>query len=282
MNTGQILEFFQKAVSKNRVSHAFIIYGGTEEERKSVAIDIARIIECRTSPKICSNCYSCKTIPSGQFPDVHMVQPEKRNLSIDEVRSIKENMYTKPYYGSRRIFIIETDWMQQPAANSLLKIMEEPPSYGMIIILTRNNKNFLPTIISRAINLKINPDIEMSFDPKTTEEFVQILQSAKKKNWQELFKSAEGISRNSTREEIEHLFDSIISIVRQKVLAAAGFNQSLPEKKHSDIIDVDEYRVLAEILDKRQYLRFNVNTRIFLELLAIKLSTPKWRNWQTR
>ncbi|MCM8758868.1 MAG: hypothetical protein NC906_03740 [Candidatus Omnitrophica bacterium] len=281
MNVIQVLDYFRKAVSKNRVGHAFIIHGGCEKERKNVVINIAKILECKTSPEICENCYPCKTITTGNFPDVHTVRNAKKSLSIDEVRAIKELMYTKPYFGNHRIFIIETDWIQQPAANSLLKIMEEPPAYGIIIILTRNNKNFLPTIVSRAINLKLNPEPFINLDQELPEEITQLLESASQKNWYDLFKKAEKVSKNFTREEIENFLDWFILLGRQKLLASAGF-ETLLEKKYSDIIKKIDLSTLTELIDARQYLRFNVNTRIFLELVALKLCVPKWRNWQTR
>ncbi|MCM8789351.1 MAG: hypothetical protein NC907_06150 [Candidatus Omnitrophica bacterium] len=283
MNTQQLFDFLKKAILKNRMCHAIIIYGGSYETRKNAAIDAARMLECKTSPEICGECYSCRTISCSNFPDVHLVEPEKRSLSIDEVRTIKEQMYIKPYTGRHRIFIIETDWMQQPAANSLLKIMEEPPSYGILIILVPNNKNFLPTIVSRALNLRLNPELNFSLsDEQLIKHIWNLVETVSKKNWSKFFEAAGEISKFSSREEIENIFNALILIGRQDLLKSAGINQSdLRAKQYSDIINVS-HSVLAGILDKRHHLRFNVNTRMFLEAIAIQLAQPKWRNWQTR
>ncbi len=283
MNIDQIYEFLKKAILKNRVAHAFIVYGGTEETRKDVALKTAKLLECETSPEICNRCYPCRTITSGNFPDVHSVRPEKRNLSIDEVRTIKEQIYTKPYAGKHRTFIIETDWMQQPAANSLLKIMEEPPAYGILLILTRNNKNFLPTITSRAINIRINPDLELDFDSDSAEKFADIIEKASKRKWYELFETVGETSKSSTREEIENMFDALVLVLRQILLQSKDVKQfGLPSEKYSDIIKTVQHSTIEKILDMRQHLRFNVNTRIFLQTIAAEFIQPKWRNWQTR
>ncbi|HOL49359.1 MAG TPA: hypothetical protein PLW07_02165 [bacterium] len=284
MNTLQIHHFFKNSVEKNRVCHAFIIHGGSSVARMESAYTAAKILECEKSPEICGTCYSCKTISSNNYPDVHLLQPEKCNLSIDEVRNIQEQMYTKPYMGRYRIFIIETDWMQAPAANSLLKILEEPPSYGIIIILARNNKNFLPTIVSRAINLPLNPEIDMPVNDKNTlKEITEMIEAAADKHWQTLFEAAGEIAKNLSREEIENLFDSLILMGRESLLQNMERNQfRLPDNAYSGIIKINDYRVLAGILDKRQYLKFNVNIRIFLTTVALETSLPKWRNWQTR
>ncbi|MCM8825821.1 MAG: hypothetical protein NC937_06790 [Candidatus Omnitrophica bacterium] len=283
MNTRQLSDFLKKAIKKNRLGHAIIIHGGSYQTRKNAAIDAARMLECKSSPEICNECYPCRTIPDGNFPDVHFVQPEKRNLSIDEVRSIKERMYIKPYAARHRIFIIETDWMQQPAANSLLKIMEEPPGYGIMIILVPNNKNFLPTIVSRALNLRLNPELKIPENDDAYRQAIELIKKVNKKNWRDFFDAAGKIARSASREEVENIFNAIVMISRQSLLKHTGITQQgLQEKHYPDIINVEYHSVIADILDKRQYLRFNVNTRIFLETIAILISLPKWRNWQTR
>ncbi|MGB9643260.1 MAG: ATP-binding protein [Candidatus Ratteibacteria bacterium] len=264
--------------------HAFIIHGGSGTTRKESGYIAAKILECEKSPEICGECYPCRTISSNNYPDVHLIQPEKRNLSIDEVRNIQQQMYTKPYMSKYRIFIIETDWMQAPAANSLLKILEEPPSYGIIIILARNNKNFLPTIVSRTINLPLNLEIDIPIkDDKTLKKIFEMFEAATDRNWKILFETAGDIAKNFSREDIENVFDSLILMGREHLLQNMETKQfRLPDTSYSGIIKIANFRILADLIDKRQYLRFNVNSRIFLTAVALEISSPKWRNWQTR
>ncbi|HOK80106.1 MAG TPA: hypothetical protein PK303_05190 [bacterium] len=264
--------------------HAFIIHGGSDTTRKKSGYIAAKILECEKSPEICGECYSCRTIPTNNYPDVHLIQPEKRNLSIDEVRDVQQQMYTKPYMGRYRIFIIETDWMQAPAANSLLKILEEPPSYGIIIILARNNKNFFPTIVSRTINLRLNPEIDIPIkDDKALRQISEMFEAAAGRNWKALFETSGDIAKNFSREEIEDVFDSLILMGREHLLQNIESRQfRLPDDAYSGIIKIDNPGILAGLIDKRQYLKFNVNIRIFLTAVALEISSPKWRNWQTR
>ncbi|MCM8806124.1 MAG: hypothetical protein NC825_05290 [Candidatus Omnitrophica bacterium] len=282
MNIKEITEFFKKSVEKNRVCHAIIIYGGSYETRSHASLIAAKILECQNSPEICGKCYSCRTIESKNYPDLHIIKPEKRNLSIDEVRSIKEQMYIKPYLGRYRIFVIESDWMQAPAANSLLKILEEPPAYGIIIILTRNNKNFVPTIVSRAINLRLNIEIE-NLEKDNFDRIQNLINSTNQKKLAQMIEIAGEIAKDSTREEIEEIFDTMILSARHNLLENIAIGESpLHQSQSSGIIKLDDYRILSKILDKRVYLKFNVNIRMFLEVLALYISVPKWRNWQTR
>ncbi len=282
MNTKQVSDFFIKCVEKNRIPHAFIVHGGNTAQRRSVSITAAKILECEKTPDICENCYHCRAISSDNHPDVSRVQPEKRNLSIDEVRAIKEKMYMKPYCGKYRIFIIETDWMQAPAANSLLKILEEPPEYGIMIVLARNNKNFLPTIVSRAINLRINPEMETPEENKEiVDQIRELIESAAVKDWKNFFNTSATLAKRVSREEFEDVFELIVMFARQKLLQSAGIEE-LKSAHLESIMDVKQHSQIAQLLDKRTYLRFNVNSRIILERMVLELTQPKWRNWQTR
>ncbi|HPP66677.1 MAG TPA: hypothetical protein PKX05_02040 [bacterium] len=272
MNPTQVSDFFIRCVKKHKIPHAFIIHGGTSKQRYDVSVTAAKILQCDKSPDICEICYHCKTISSNIHPDVLRIQPEKRNLSIDEVRAIKQNLYIKPYLARYKLFIIETDWMQAPAANSLLKILEEPPEYGILLIVARNNKNFLPTIVSRTINLRINPAIENPVqDKEIIEQVVKIIKSANKKDWKSFFNTAAGISKNVSREEFEDVFETIILIARKKLLHSAGIEENLEFPYPAGIINSIQPGQISELLDKRIYLKFNVNTRLILERIILEL-----------
>ncbi|HON04757.1 MAG TPA: hypothetical protein PLB98_00105 [bacterium] len=284
MNATQASDFFVRCIEKGRIPHAFIVHGGTFEQRYDVSLKAVKILECEKSPNVCETCYHCRAISSNNHPDISRVKPEKRNLSIDEVRTIKQDMYMKPYSGRYKIFIIETDWMQAPAANSLLKILEEPPEYGIMIILARNNKNFLPTIVSRTINIRINPEIEApDVDKKNSEYLEKIIQSAERKNWRNFFSMCAEIAKNVSREEFENIFEIIVMTARYNLLKDTEItDKNLKGTNQKSIINTVSHSQIEELLDKRTYLRFNVNSRIILERIILELISPKWRNWQTR
>lgn len=152
---------FQKAVSSRNISHAYILSGETGMGGKELAQAFALTLMCesgRTSP--CLTCHSCKQVLSGNHPDLIYVSHEKpASIGVDDIREqIHDTIMIRPYSSSYKIYIVdEAEKMTIQAQNALLKTIEEPPSYAVIILLTANADSFLPTILSRCIQLKLKP-----------------------------------------------------------------------------------------------------------------------------
>ena len=108
-------------------------------------------------------CHSCKQALSNNHPDIIYIQHEKPNtISVDDIRKqLNNDIVIKPYSSPYKIYIIdEAGKMNDAAQNALLKTLEEPPAYAVILLLTTNGESFLSTILSRCItlNLKVVPD----------------------------------------------------------------------------------------------------------------------------
>ncbi len=139
------------ALDSGRVGHAYIIEGKKGTGRMTLAKAFASMV--------------LKTESLENHPDFMIatnqrydVDKKKEGLAIQAVRSMKADMYIKPYLDGKKVYIIpQADLMEAPAQNSLLKVFEEPPEYGMIIMLAENANEFLPTILSRATLLRTQP-----------------------------------------------------------------------------------------------------------------------------
>lgn len=157
----QIKEHFQKAISENRVSHAYILTGESGMGRKSLANVFALTLLCEKGlAEPCMECHACKQVLSGNHPDLIYVTHEKpASIGVDDIRKqINDSIVIRPYSSHYKIYIVdEAEKMTGQAQNALLKTIEEPPSYGIIILLTTNEESFLPTILSRCIQLKLKP-----------------------------------------------------------------------------------------------------------------------------
>lgn len=129
--------------------------------RKSLANAFALTLLCekgRSEP--CMECHACKQVLSGNHPDLIYVTHEKPNsIGVDDIREqINDTIMVRPYSSYYKIYIVdEAEKMTQQAQNALLKTIEEPPSYAIIILLTTNQEAFLPTILSRCVQLKLKP-----------------------------------------------------------------------------------------------------------------------------
>lgn len=156
-----IKEHFANAITKNTINHAYIINGEKSSGKFLLANAFATAVQCETkSGKPCMQCKSCKMAMTNNHPDIIKVTHEKPNLiSIDEIRSqLVNDMYIKPYCSDKKIYIIdEAEKMNVQAQNALLKTLEEPPSYAVILLITNNITAFLDTIVSRCVTLNMRP-----------------------------------------------------------------------------------------------------------------------------
>lgn len=154
-----IVEYIKNAVSQNKVSHAYILNGEKGSGKKMLAKLFANTLECEAGgPEPCYECHACKQIASGNHPDIIFVTHEKPNtISVDDVRrQVNEDIQIKPYSGKYKIYVIaDADLMTVQAQNAILKTIEEPPAYAVILLLTENADSLLQTIRSRCVMLKL-------------------------------------------------------------------------------------------------------------------------------
>ena len=109
--------------------------------------------------KPCRECISCHQLESGNHPDVVWVKRERSSLGVDEIREqLCNTMDIKPFSSPYKIYVVpEAEKMTEAAQNALLKTIEEPPEYGVVILLTSNISELLPTIQSRCLTLEFRP-----------------------------------------------------------------------------------------------------------------------------
>ena len=157
----RIKEHFQKAIETNHVSHAYILTGEAGMGRKSLANAFAMTLLCEKGKKEpCMECHACKQVMGGSHPDLIYVTHQKPNsIGVDDIREqIQDTIMIRPYSSYYKIYIVdEAEKMTAQAQNALLKTIEEPPSYAVIMLLTTNQEAFLPTILSRCVQLKLKP-----------------------------------------------------------------------------------------------------------------------------
>ena len=155
----EIIQYIQNAVTEDKVSHAYILNGEKGSGKKMLAGLFAQTLQCeKGGAEPCYECHSCKQAVSGNHPDIIWVTHEKPNsISVDDIRvQINGDIQVKPYNGKYKIYIVpDADMMTVQAQNALLKTIEEPPAYAVILLLTENAISLLPTICSRCVKLKL-------------------------------------------------------------------------------------------------------------------------------
>ena len=157
----EIIRHLKNAIQTEKVSHSYIFTGDPGSGKKLLAGTYAMTLQCEeggTEP--CGHCDSCKKAIGKNHPDIIMVTHEKPNvITIDEIREqIINDVDIKPYCSPYKIYIVANAELMNPQAqNALLKTIEEPPAYAIIMLLTANEGMLLPTIKSRCVTLTMKP-----------------------------------------------------------------------------------------------------------------------------
>lgn len=155
----QLTSNLQNAIVHQKISHAYIIQGEKYAGKKMIADIFARALQCEAGEnKPCNQCRSCKQAINRNHPDIIYVSHEKPNvISVDNIRDqINGDIAIKPYSGAHKIYIMDdAQKMNQQAQNALLKTLEEPPEYAVILLLATNVEMMLQTILSRCVVMNI-------------------------------------------------------------------------------------------------------------------------------
>lgn len=157
----QLKEHLQNAIAMKKISHAYIINGEKSSGKEFIAGIFAMTLQCeKHGDNPCMECHSCKQAISKNHPDIIRVSHEKPNtIGVEDVRTqINGDVAIKPYSSPYKIYIMnEAEKMTVQAQNALLKTLEEPPEYAVIMLLTTNVNALLPTILSRCVVLNMRP-----------------------------------------------------------------------------------------------------------------------------
>lgn len=162
-----IVEHLKSAIALDKVSHAYILTGEDGTGKNMLANAFAMTLQCENMQNhngmqlkqvnACGKCKSCLQATSDNNPDIIRVTHEKASIGIDDIRiQVNNDILIKPYSSNYKIYIIdEAEKLTEQAQNALLKTIEEPPKYAVILLLTNNLNALLPTILSRCVTLKL-------------------------------------------------------------------------------------------------------------------------------
>lgn len=146
-----------QSLRRGHISHFYLISGPRGAGKRTLARLLAAAILCRESGKPCMSCSVCRRVLDGNHPDFITVDdPEKKTVTVDLIRDARADIYVQPNESDHKIYLFpRAQDMGLPGQNALLKVLEEPPKYGVFLLLTDNPDKLLPTVRSRCTELKL-------------------------------------------------------------------------------------------------------------------------------
>ena len=161
------IDSLKLAVENGRLSHAYLLAGPPRVGKHTLALDIARAVNCTGPCRPCTECRQCERVSLGLHADVYVVGLEQQQaddtrtriaVGIDQVREAHRMASLKPFEGAGRVFIFESaELLSEQAANALLKTLEEPPDQVTLVLLATAAEQLPETIVSRCTVLRLRP-----------------------------------------------------------------------------------------------------------------------------
>lgn len=176
----RIKDNLRRSFSRGRGSHFYLICGPEGSGRHTLTRLLASALMCSGAEKPCGCCDGCRKVLSGVHPDFITVDdPEKKTVPVELIRQARADIYVQPNEGQRKIYLFpRAQDIAVPGQNALLKILEEPPSYGAFLLITDNAEKLLPTVRSRCTELSLLPLPEQTLRRELTGRFPEATSEA--------------------------------------------------------------------------------------------------------
>lgn len=167
-----------RSLSAGHISHFYLISGPLGSGKHTLAKLLGGAILCKGEDKPCLSCPACRKVMANAHPDFITVDdPEKKTVPVDLIRQARGDMYVQPNESDHKIYLFpRAQDMGLPGQNALLKVLEEPPAYGVFILLADNPNKLLPTVRSRCTELKMLPLDDRTQTAQLQREFPQAKQ----------------------------------------------------------------------------------------------------------
>ena len=211
------ITILKNGLERNRLSHAYLFSGEKGVGKSITAFEFAKSINCKEKIKdSCDQCISCRKATNNNHPDIKEIRPDGASIKIGQIRSLQQEILYKPYESKKKVYIIhQIENLRPEAGNSLLKTLEEPPDYAIIILITNNYNQVLSTIISRCQLIRFSrvPDRliknKLLSDHKLTAEKSKLITSLAAGCYQ---RALDLISDEEKMEERKYILELIISL----------------------------------------------------------------------
>ncbi len=233
----KVKEYLNSTIENKNISHSFIFVGKPGIGKKQFAHQYAEMIMCLQDGKCDGNsvkCDSCIKFEGNANPDYAEITPDGKTLKIEQIRNLQARIVEKPITSRRKVYVIDdADLMSEESQNCLLKTLEEPPEYAVIILIVSNESRILPTIKSRCVIIKFQSLTSKEIKqvkPELSDDLIQLLEGS--------LLNAENIEQK--KEQYAQL-SNLVNVLENKQLVEVFNSADLLYKGKDDIITLLEY-----------------------------------------
>ena len=151
----KIKNILTESIKNKNILHSYLFYGADGIGKKIFALNFAKMILCNNKDnKPCGKCKSCIEFDTKNNPDFFFIEPDGNSIKIDQIRQMQKTALEKPINSSKKVYVIDnSDMMTKEAQNCLLKTLEEPQEFIVIILIESNENNILATVKSRCTKI---------------------------------------------------------------------------------------------------------------------------------
>ena len=157
LGNDQLKQNLTNALHSGHISHFYLISGPAGSGRHTLAKLLAAAILCQGHQKPCMACSACRKVMVNTHPDfITINDPTHKTIPVDLIRDMRDDLFIRPNESMWKIYMIDQE-MRTEGQNALLKVLEEPPKYGVFILIADNPESLLPTVRSRCTPLQLQP-----------------------------------------------------------------------------------------------------------------------------
>lgn len=274
----------EQTVKSGLLAHAYLFLGAKEKTLED-ALKFAAAVNC-LSPQEgngCGACLSCRKISHGNHPDVIVTDPKGTSFKIEQGREIQKKVNFKHYEGKYKVLVLTgADVMTLPAANSMLKILEEPPDHTIFILTAENGDNILPTVLSRCQVIKFGGEDRGASGKdgedagSQVQQAIDFVQKLHQMDDGQLLKISESWEKD--RENVKKLLECLLIWFRDIAVAKLTGKRMMVENQYRWDLLMDSplppeaaLRAAQVVEQSQKLIGQNANLRLVLDVMTLKL-----------
>lgn len=240
IGNNKIKDYLINSASNNQMLHSYMFSGREGIGKKLFAKIFAKMILCLSEDKPCNTCKSCISFEGENHPDFMQINADDgKSIKIEQIRLMQEKVVEKPIISNKKVYIInDAELLTKEAQNCLLKTLEEPPEYVIIILIVSNESKILNTVKSRCVKIEFEKISDEEINNYLEKQGISKLSNVMLKQCDGSLKMALNIGEKT---EEYNTLEKIINNMEKENIAAIWNNAEILYKSQDEIFDYLDY-----------------------------------------